>query len=103
MSLYEDYPARKDLNENCGFVSELGSLGFEFEENDDSYSSGNGILIREDPNIFNIIENKKSFSYLESTDEIIYKDISFPCSLKFIKRFFKFSYFFLKFFFENNF
>ena len=85
MSLYEDYPARKDLNENCGFVGELGSLGFEFEENDYSYSSGSGILIREDPNIFNIIENKKSFSYIESTDEIIYKDISFPCSLKFQK------------------
>ena len=85
MSLYEDYQAQKDLNYNCDINSELNSLNFKYDDNEDSFSSGNGILVEDDHNIFNKIEKKKSFSFLDSTDENIYKDISFPCTLIFPK------------------
>ena len=55
MSLYDDYQAQKNLNKNCDFINELNSLNLKFDDNDDSYSSGSGILVEDDHNIFNKI------------------------------------------------
>ena len=85
MNLNEDYLVQKDLNKNYDITDDLNSFNSYLNENDDSYSSLNGIFIQNDSNIFNKIVKKKSFSHLDSTDENIFKDISFPYPLIFPK------------------